>query len=120
MWAEGRDAQFEYINAKAREFQAAGQPVISVDTKKKEFLGEYKSAGNDYGPRADRNRCHDFENKQLGKVVPYGGYDVDANSGYVSPASTVYDTVRGQRRPSPARQDGPRALSGHAQGVGHS
>ena len=81
-----RDAQFEHINAKAREFQAAGQPVISIDTKKKEMIGEFKNAGSDYGPkgRPIEVDAHDFENKELGKVVPYGVYDIGANSGYVS------------------------------------
>jgi len=81
-----RDAQFEYINAKAQELQAADQPVISVDTKKKELLGEFKNAGSDYGPKGKPIEvdAHDFENKELGKVVPYGVYDVGANSGYVS------------------------------------
>jgi len=81
-----RDAQFEYINAKAQEFQAADQPVISVDTKKKELIGEFKNAGSDYGPKGKPIEVdsHDFENKELGKVVPYGVYDVGANSGYVS------------------------------------
>ena len=81
-----RDAQFEHINAKARAFQAAGQPVISVDTKKKELIGEFKNAGSDYGPKGKPIQvdAHDFENKELGKVVPYGVYDVGANSGYVS------------------------------------
>ena len=81
-----RDAQFEHINAKAREFQAAGQPVISIDTKKKEMIGEFKNAGSDYGPKGKPIEvdAHDFENKELGKVVPYGVYDIGANSGYVS------------------------------------
>jgi DDE family transposase len=81
-----RDAQFEYINTKAREFQAVEQPVISVDTKKKELIGEFKNPGSDYGPKGEPIKvdAHDFENKQLGKVVPYGVYDVGANKGYVS------------------------------------
>src|SRR3954464_1090288 len=81
-----RDAQFECINAKAREFQAAGQPVIFVDPKKKELSGEFKNPGSDYGPKGQPIKvdAHDFENKALGKVVPYGVYDVSANSGYVS------------------------------------
>jgi hypothetical protein len=80
------DAQFEYINAKAPECQAADQPVISLDTKKKELLREFKTAGSDYGPNRKPIEvdAHDFENKELGKVVPYGIYDVGANSGYVS------------------------------------
>ena len=81
-----RNAQFEYINAKAQAFQAADQPVISVDTKKKELVGEFKNGGSDYGPEGKpiEVNTHDFENKELGKVVPYGVYDVGANLGYVS------------------------------------
>jgi hypothetical protein len=81
-----RDAQFDYINTKARECQAAGQPVISVDTKKKELIGEFKNLGSDYRPKGKPIEvdAHDFEDKELGKVVPYGVYDVGANSGYVS------------------------------------
>jgi len=81
-----RDAQLEHINARAVERQAAGQPVISVDTKKKELVGNYKNGGSDYRPKGDpqRVKVHDFEDKELGKVVPYGVYDVAANSGFVS------------------------------------
>jgi hypothetical protein len=81
-----RDAQFEHINGKALECQAAGEPVISVDTKKKELIGEFKNAGSDYGPkgRPIEVDAHDFENKTLGKVVPYGVYDIGADDGYVS------------------------------------
>src|SRR5271169_5671102 len=104
-----------------REFQAADQPVISVDTKKKELLGEFKNAGSDYGPKGKPIEvdAHDFENKELGKVVPYGVYDVGANSGYVSLGVDHDTAVRGQRRPSLARQDGPPALPGHPQDDGH-
>ncbi len=81
-----RNAQFEYINAKAQAFQDANQPVISVDTKKKELVGAFKNGGSDYGPKGKpiEVNVHDFENKELGKVVPYGVYDVGANLGYVS------------------------------------
>ena len=81
-----RNAQFEHINAKAIAAQAAGQPVISVDTKKKELIGNYKNGGTDYRPKGDprRVKVHDFEDKKLGKVVPYGVYDVGANAGWVS------------------------------------
>lgn len=81
-----RDAQFEHISAKARAFLAAGDPVVSVDTKKKELVGTFKNAGSDYGPkgRPVEVDTHDFENKELGKVVPYGVYDIAANNGYVS------------------------------------
>jgi hypothetical protein len=81
-----RNAQFEYINAKVKAAQAAGQPVISVDTKKKELVGNYKNAGSDYRPRGSplRVKVHDFEDKELGKVAPYGVYDVTANVGFVN------------------------------------
>src|SRR6202789_62590 len=81
-----RDAQFEYINAKVEEFHAADQPVISIDAKKKELLGEFKNGSRDYGPqgRPIEVNTHDFEDKELGKVVPYGVYDIGANDGYVS------------------------------------
>ena len=81
-----RDAQFEHINAHGVERQAAGQPVISVDTKKKELVGNSKNGGSDYRPKGDpqRVKAHDFEDKELGKVVPYGVYDVAANIGFVS------------------------------------
>ena len=71
---------------RAQAVQAAGEPVISVDTKKKELIGDHKNAGSDYGPvgKPIEVDTHDFENKQLGKVVPYGIYDVGANLGYVS------------------------------------
>ena len=81
-----RNAQFEHINAKVGAAQAAGQPVISVDTKKKELIGNFKNGGSDYRPKGDpyRVNVHDFEDKALGKVVPYGVYDVGANAGWVS------------------------------------
>lgn len=81
-----RNAQFEHINAKVVAAQSAGQPVISVDTKKKELIGNFKNGGTDYRPKGDPRRVnvHDFEDKQLGKVVPYGVYDVTANTGFVS------------------------------------
>ena len=81
-----RDAQFEHINAKVVAAQAAGQPVISVDTKKKELIGNYKNGGTDYRPKGEpvRVNVHDFEDKTLGKVVPYGVYDIAANAGFVS------------------------------------
>jgi hypothetical protein len=81
-----RDAQFEHINAKVIAAQASSQPVISVDTKKKELIGNFKNAGSDYRPKGEpcRVNVHDFEDKELGKVVPYGVYDVTANAGFVS------------------------------------
>src|SRR5271166_2148217 len=81
-----RNAQFEYINAKVVAAQAQQQPVISVDTKKKELIGNFKNGGTDYRPKGKPRRVnvHDFEDKKLGKVVPYGIYDVTANAGFVS------------------------------------
>jgi hypothetical protein len=89
-----RDAQFEHINAKVVERQAAGQPVISVDTKKKELVGNYRNGGSDYRPKGDprRVKVHDFEDKELGKVVPYGVYEVAANTGFVS-VGIIADTA---------------------------
>jgi hypothetical protein len=81
-----RNAQFEHINTKVVAAQAAGQPVISVDTKKKELVGNFKNGGSDYRPKGDPRRVnvHDFVDKELGKAVPYGVYDVAANAGFVS------------------------------------
>jgi Rhodopirellula transposase DDE domain len=81
-----RNAQFDHINAKVVAAQAQQQPVISVDTKKKELIGNFKNGGTDYRPKGDPRRVnvHDFEDKKLGKVVPYGVYDVTANAGLVS------------------------------------
>ena len=81
-----RNAQFEHINAKVIGAQAAGQPVISVDTKKKELVGNFKNGGSDYRPKGEplHVNVHDFEDKTLGKIVPYGVYDVTANAGFVS------------------------------------
>src|SRR6266404_8082720 len=81
-----RNAQFEYINAKVIAAQAQRQPVISVDTKKKELIGNFRNGGTDYRPKGAPRRVnvHDFEDKKLGKVVPYGVYDVTANAGFVS------------------------------------
>jgi hypothetical protein len=81
-----RNAQFEHINAAVTATQAAGQPVISVDTKKKELVGAFKNGGSDYRPEGcpDEVNVHDFIDKDLGKAIPYGVYDVAANAGCVS------------------------------------
>src|SRR5271168_3876476 len=81
-----RNAQFEHINTQVEAFQAAGDPVISVDTKKKELVGPYKNAGSDYRPKGcpDKVNVHDFVDKELGKAIPYGVYDIGANVGCVS------------------------------------
>lgn len=81
-----RDAQFEPINAEVTRLQAREQPAVSVDTKKKEWVGDFKNAGSDYRPRGcpDLVRTHDFRDKQLGKAVPHGIYDSGANAGWVT------------------------------------
>ena len=81
-----RNAQFEHINARVVAAQALGEPVISVDTKKKELVGNFKNGGSDYRPKGDpqRVKVHDFADKTLGKVAPYGVYDLAANEGWVS------------------------------------
>jgi len=81
-----RDAQFEHINAAVLAMQAAGKPVISIDTKKKELVGDYKNGGSDYRPEGcpDKVNVHDFVDPKLGKVVPYGVYHIAANAGCVS------------------------------------
>ena len=90
-----RNAQFEHINAKVLAAQVAGEPVISVDTKKKELIGNYKNGGSDYRPKGDpaRVKVHDFEDKKLGKVAPYGVYDVTADEAWVSVGITA-DTAQ--------------------------
>ncbi len=81
-----RDAQFQHINSQVLACQAKCQPVISVDTKKKELVGEYRNGGSDYRPVGcpDKVKVHDFVDPERGKVAPYGIYDVAANTGWVS------------------------------------
>jgi len=81
-----RDAQFHHISDKIREFQADRQPVISVDTKKKELVGDFKNNGRELRPKGDpeKVRVHDFVIPELGRAAPYGVYDVTQNAGWVS------------------------------------
>jgi hypothetical protein len=81
-----RNAQFEYINDAARAFHRRGQPVISVDTKKKELVGEFKNPGQEWQPQGqpEKVKVHDFPDKNLGKAIPYGVYDLASNEGWVS------------------------------------
>lgn len=81
-----RDSQFQYINRCVSAQIAAGQPVISVDTKKKELVGDFKNGGREWRPSGDpeKVRVHDFMIKELGKVSPYGVYDLARNQGWVS------------------------------------
>ena len=89
-----RDAQFGYLNDAARDHIATGDPVISVDTKKKELVGQFKNGGREWLPRGQPQRVnvHDFMDKDLGKAIPYGVYDVAANAGWVS-VGTDHDTA---------------------------
>jgi hypothetical protein len=88
-----RNAQFEHIARRAKEFQQQGQPVISVDTKKKELVGDFKNAGREWHPQGQPPavRVHDFQDDELGKAIPYGVYDLSANAGWVS-VGTDHDT----------------------------
>ena len=81
-----RDAQFQHISDRIREFQAHQQPVISVDTKKKELVGDFKNSGRELRPKGDpeKVRVHDFVIPELGRAAPYGVYDVTQNAGWVS------------------------------------
>jgi hypothetical protein len=81
-----RNAQFEYIAKQVRSFQRRGQPVVSVDTKKKELIGDFKNGGQEWQPegKPEEVRCKDFKDKHLGKVAPYGIYDLTTNAGWVS------------------------------------
>ena len=81
-----RNAQFEYINRQVMAFQKRQQPVISVDTKKKELVGEFKNAGEEWQPKGqpEKVNVHDFPDKKLGKAIPYGVYDLACNEGWVS------------------------------------
>ncbi len=90
-----RDAQFEHINAVANAAIAAGEPVISVDTKKKELVGDFKNAGREWRPKGQPElvRVHDFKDPQLGKAIPYGVYDIAANQGWVN-VGVDHDTAQ--------------------------
>ncbi len=81
-----RDQQFKYINRKVVAFQKRRQPVISVDTKKKELIGDFKQGGQQWRPTGNPQqvRMHDFADPKLGKGIPYGVYDLTCNDGWVS------------------------------------
>ncbi len=88
-----RDTQFAYIAAQRQTFQTAGQPIISVDTKKKELIGNFKNAGQTWSREPEAVNVHDFLQEGLGRAVPYGIYDVTRNHGTVSVGSSG-DTPR--------------------------
>jgi hypothetical protein len=89
-----RNAQFEHINECAARFLNEGQPAISVDTKKKELVGDFKNAGQEWQPKGkpERVRVHDFAIKELGKDIPYGVYDLGRDQGWVN-VGTDHDTA---------------------------
>ena len=97
-----RDAQFQYINRRAKAFQKQGQPVVSVDTKKKELVGQFRNGGREWSPQGQPEEVggHDCPSKTLGKVMPYGVYDEATNTGWVSvgvdhdTAAFAVETVR--------------------------
>jgi transposase len=97
-----RNAQFEHINAKVQQYIGLQQPVISVDTKKKELVGDFKNSGQDWRPRGkpEKVRVHDFVIPELGRAAPYGIYDLAQNTGWVSvgvdhdTASFAVETIR--------------------------
>jgi hypothetical protein len=80
-----RDAQFRYINEQAKRYQATGDPVVSMDTKKKELVGQYRNPGRQWRRQGEAVavQTHDFPDKDLGKAIPYGIYDLAANTGWV-------------------------------------
>jgi Rhodopirellula transposase DDE domain len=90
-----RNAQFEYINASVKRFQQRGQPVISVDTKKKELVGAFRNGGREWQPKGEPEevKVHDFLDPDLGKAIPYGVYDLSENQGWVS-VGIDHDTAR--------------------------
>jgi len=97
-----RNAQFEHINARVQQYIGLQQPVISVDTKKKELVGDFKNSGQDWRPRGkpEKVRVHDFMIPELGRAAPYGIYDLAQNTGWVSvgvdhdTASFAVETIR--------------------------
>jgi len=89
-----RDAQFRYINDQVKQHQDTADPVVSVDTKKKELVGQFANAGRQWRPQGEpvATRTHDFPDSQLGKAVPYGIYDLAGNTGWVN-VGTDHDTA---------------------------
>ena len=81
-----RDAQFQYINRRVKAFQGQGQPVVSVDTKKKELVGQFRNGGREWQPEGqpEEVEVYDFVKEDLGKAIPYGIYDQTTNTGWVS------------------------------------
>src|SRR4029078_9989275 len=79
-----RDAQFRHIARRTRSLQRRGQPVVSVDAKKKELVGDYQNGGREWRPKGspEEVKVYDFQDKELGKAIPYGVYDIAADQGW--------------------------------------
>ncbi len=92
---EDRNAQFEHISRRVLGFQRQGEPVVSIDTKKKELVGEFKNSGQEWEPAGEpvEVKVHDFPEQGLGKAIPYGVYDLASNEGWVS-VGIDHDTAR--------------------------
>ena len=110
-----RDAQFAHINERSKQFQRRGQPVVSVDAKKKELVGAFKNGGREWRPKGEPEpvNVYDFRTQALGRAVPYGVYDVTANRGWVSVG--IGGRTRGVCGRDPAAlvaSDGPGILPG--------
>mgnify|MGYP003734319759 CR=1 FL=1 len=90
-----RDEQFSYINENVKKFLRSRQPAISVDTKKKEIVGDFSNGGREYRKKGTpvETRMHDFPDKELGKAIPYGIYDIESNEGWVT-IGINHDTAR--------------------------
>ena len=115
-----RNAQFEYINVTVKAAITAGEPAISVDTKKKELVGDFRNPGRELRPRGDPEpvRVHDFKIPELGKVAPYGVYDIAANQGWVNvgiDADTAGSAARAIPKPA-ASSSPPTAVAATAPG----
>ncbi len=89
-----RNAQFQYINSRVKEFLRRQQPVISVDTKKKELVGNFKNGGKEWQPKGEPEKVeiHDFASPEFPKVIPYGVYDIGKNMGWIN-VGTDHDTA---------------------------
>jgi hypothetical protein len=109
-----RDGQFHVINDAVKAAMTENQPVLSVDTKKKELVGDFKNAGREWRKQGDREevRVHDFLTKELGRAVPYGIYDLAANAGWVN-VGVDNDTggLRGSNDPPMVARGRPCSLS---------
>ena len=90
-----RNAQFEHINERVKAFVRSGHPAVSVDTKKKEIVGDFSNVGKEYRKKGQPapTRMHDFPDKELGKAIPYGVYDIGSNEGWVN-VGINHDTAR--------------------------